>query len=321
MNLFQHVNAPDITTAAAWLQEPGTAAIAGGTDLITELKKRIRTPQKLVNLKTIPQTRHIKFDAGNPKIGVLTTITEVEESLDIAVHFPVLRQAAASIGSPQLRNAATVGGNLCQSVRCWYYRHPQLRCWLKGGETCYARQGLNRLHAVFGQSPCVAVNPSDLAPALIALGATAKIAKADGSRHIPIESLYRLPDADHRAQTVLTPGEIVAEISIPHKPGGSSAVYLKRMDRAAWSFALVSVAVAVEWNEDCVEQGKIVLGGVAGIPWRAHAAEKLLPGQKIDDSLAQAVSEACVSEAKPLKDNTYKVPMAKNLIKRALLAL
>jgi len=321
MNHFKHVNAPDIQTAAAWLEEPGTAAIAGGTDLITELKKRIRTPQKLVNLKTIPQICRIEFESEHPKIGALATITEVEESSDISIHFPVLRQAAASIGSPQLRNAATVGGNLCQSVRCWYYRHPQVRCWLKGGETCYARKGLNRLHAIFGQSPCVAVNPSDLAPALIALDATATIAKTDGSRQIPIESLYRLPDEDHRAQTILTPGEIIVEVSIPRKPGGSSAVYLKLMERAAWSFALVSVAAAVDWNGDCVQQGKIVLGGVAGMPWRADAAEKLLPGQRIDDSLARAVGEACVSEAKPLKDNAYKIPMAKTLIKRALLAL
>jgi xanthine dehydrogenase YagS FAD-binding subunit len=311
--------AADIQTAAAWLRQPGTAAIAGGTDLITELKKGIRTPQKLVNLKTIPQTRHIDFEAGNLKIGALATITQLEASADIAARLPALRQAAAAIGSPQLRNAATVGGNLCQRVRCWYYRQPQLQCWLKGGRTCYARTGLNRLHAVFGQSPCVAVNPSDLAPALMALDASVTIAAPEARRTIPLESLYRLPDAGHRAQTVLVPGEIAVEISIPAKPAGSRALYLKLMDRAAWSFALVSVAVALELNGDRVEQAKIVLGGVAGIPWRAEAAEKLLPGRRIDDALARAVSEACLSEAKPLKDNAYKIPMAQNLIKRALL--
>jgi len=321
MNPFRHVNAPDVQTAAAWLQEPGTAAIAGGTDLITELKKRIRTPQKLVNLKTIPQTRHIDSESGNLKIGALATITKLEENADIAARFAALRQAAAVIGSPQLRNAATVGGNLCQSVRCWYYRHPQLQCWLKGGRTCYARPGLNRLHAVFGQSPCVAVNPSDLAPVLMALDASVTIAATNASRTVPIASLYRLPNADHRAQTILIPGEIVVEISIPPKPAGSRTVYLKLMDRAAWSFALVSVAVALECNGDNVEQAKMVLGGVAGIPWRAETAEKLLPGRRIDDSLARAVSEACVSEAKPLKDNAYKIPMARNLIKRALLTV
>lgn len=321
MNPFQHINAPDMLTAAALLQEPGTAAIAGGTDLITELKKRIRTPHKLINLKTLPQSRYIEFETENPKIGALTTISEVEENFDISTHFPVLRQAAASIGSPQIRNAGTVGGNLCQSVRCWYYRHPQLQCWLKGGQTCYARKGLNRLHAVFGQSPCVAVNPSDLAPALIALDASAKIAKTDGSRKIPIESLYRLPDTNHRAQTILTPGEIIVEVSMPKKRADSSAIYLKLMERATWSFALVSVAVAIDWNEDRVKHGKIVLGGVAGIPWRVHEAERLLPGQRIDDSLAHAVSEACVLDAKPLKENAYKIPMVQNLLKRALLAL
>ena len=321
MNPFQHVNAPDVQTAAAWLQEPGAAAIAGGTDLITELKNRIRTPCRLVNLKSIPQMRHMDFQAGNIEIGALATIAELEESAEIAARFPALRQAAAVIGSPQLRNAATVGGNLCQSVRCWYYRHPQLRCWLKGGRTCYARTGRNRLHAVFGQGPCVAVNPSDLAPALMALDATVTIAASDASRTIPIESLYRLPDADHRAQTILMPGEIVAKVSIPPTPAGSRSVFLKLMDRAAWSFALVSAAVALQWNADRVEQAIIVLGGVAGVPWRAQAAEQLLLGQQIDESLARAVSDVCMSEAKALNDNAYKIPMVRNLIRRALLTI
>jgi xanthine dehydrogenase YagS FAD-binding subunit len=321
MNRFQYINAPDIQTATALLQQPATAALAGGTDLLPELKKHIRTPQRLVNLKNIPQTCYIHFGSENIKIGALTTITEVEESPDISKHFPILSQAAATVGSPQIRNAGTIGGNLCQSVRCWYYRHPELQCWLKGGKTCYARNGLNRHHAVVGKSQCVAVNPSDLAPALIALDASVKIAKPDGTHDIPIESLYRLPDANHRAQAILTPGELIVEISIPKRSKGSSGIYLKVMERATWSFALVSVAVQFEWNGDSVAQGRIVLGGMASIPWRVHEAEKLLSGQKIDDSLAQAVSEASVLQAKPLEGNSYKIPMVKNLVKRALLAL
>ena len=321
MKSFQHIDASDIETAVKALQEPGVQAIAGGTDLTTELKKDIRAPKKLVNIKRIPNLRQISATDGGLKIGALTTITELETDTAIRERFGILSQSAGTVGTLQLRNSGTIGGNICQSVRCWYYRHPDVHCWLKGGETCYARQGNNRLHAIFGRSPCVAVNPSDIAPALVALDAQAKIAGANGSKTVPVESLFKLPETNRRRQNIIETGELIETIDIPSRREDSNGIYLKIMERATWSFALVSVAVQIEWNGEQVQQVRMVLGGVAGIPWRVKEAEKLLTGHKIYEGLAAQVSETAVSEAIPLEYNQYKIPMVKNLLKRAILEL
>jgi len=321
MKSFQHIDASDIETAINALQEPGIQAIAGGTDLVTELKKDIRAPKKLVNIKGIPQLRHISDADGSLKIGALTTITELETEATARRRFAILGQAAGTVGTLQLRNAGTIGGNICQSVRCWYYRHPDVHCWLKGGETCYARQGNNRLHSLFGSSPCVAVNPSDIAPALIALDAQVKIVGANGSREVPVESLFKLPETNRRKQIVVKSAELIETIAIPSRTQDSNGIYLKVMERATWSFALVSVAVQVDWNGEEVQHVRMVLGGVAGIPWRVPDAEKLLIGHKINEGLVTQVSETAVSEAKPLEFNQYKILMVKNLLKRAILEL
>lgn len=321
MKKFQHIHAPDVQAAITFLREPETEAIAGGTDLLTELKKRIRKPERLVNLKTIPEMRHIQSDNVTLRIGALTMVAEIEKNILIGKQAPLLPQAAALVGSPQIRNMGTLGGNLCQRVRCWYYRNPDVQCWLKDGKSCFAREGINRHHAIFGKSPCVAVNPSDIAPALIALDARVHIAGTEGAKEIPVESLYRLPQATHRKHTVLNEAELIVDILIPPRSDSLSGRYHKIMERATWSFALASVAVRVDWEEDRVKQGRIVLGGVAGIPWRAYEAEKLLNGRRINDSLARQVSDASVLGAKPLAWNAYKIPMVKNLVKRALLEI
>jgi xanthine dehydrogenase YagS FAD-binding subunit len=317
-----HIHATDIQHAAFFLKKPDSAAIAGGTDLLTELKKRIRTPQKLINLKTIPGMRYIQSDNGRLRIGALTTVADIETNSLVAEQAPLLQQASGLVGSPQIRNMGTLGGNLCQRVRCWYYRHPQVQCWLKGGQSCFAREGINRHHAIFGQSPCVAVNPSDIAPALIALDAEVQLTGIRGSKTIAVEELYRLPVAAQRRQTKIGATDLIVEISIPVRSNAlTRGRYLKLMERATWSFALASAAVRLDWEKNRITQGRIVLGGVAGMPWRARTAEKLLIGRRIDDSLARQVSAAAVSEAKPLKWNAYKIPMIKNLIKKALLEL
>jgi len=320
MKKFEHADAPDVETAVALLhQKPGGAAIAGGTDLLTEMKRRIRTPDRLVNLKSISRMRRIHPEEEALCIGALTTIAQIEKDPLIGRHAPMLAQAAAQVGSPQIRNSGTLGGNLCQNVRCGYYRHPDVRCWLKGGDACFARKGVNRHHAVFGKSPCVAVNPSNLAPALIALDARLWIAGAEGSKQIPVEALYRLPETDRRRQTILKESDLIVDIRIPLPSHPSVGTYLKVMERATWSFALVSAAVRIVWGEDRVKQARIVLGGVAGRPWRVQAAEALLDGKRIDEPLARRVSEAAVMHAVPLEWNIYKLSMVKNLVKRALL--
>jgi xanthine dehydrogenase YagS FAD-binding subunit len=321
MKSFEHIDTSDIETAVKALQAPDSKAIAGGTDLVTELKKDIKALKQLVNIKGISQLRQLADADGHLKIGALTTISELETDSTICERFPILSQAAGTVGTLQLRNAGTIGGNICQSVRCWYYRHPSVNCWLKGGETCFARQGNNRLHAIFGRSPCVAVNPSDIAPALIALNATANIVGANVTKPVLVESLFKLPEVNRRSENVLEAGELIETIDIPFGNGNSKGVYLKIMERATWSFAMVSAAVQIHWDGDTANEARIVLGGVAGIPWRVQAAEKLLAGQKIDEDLAAKASEAAVSEARPLEYNQYKIPMVKNLLKRAILEL
>lgn len=321
MKAFQHVNARDIQHAVSALKTPGAVAIGGGTDLLTELKKRIRSAQTVVNLKTVPGLDQVQEADGAVRIGALATIDRIATDAIVRNRFPALSRAAETIGSPQIRNAGTVGGNLCQRVRCWYYRSPEVACWLKGGKTCYARKGVNRYHAVLGQCPCVAVNPSDLAPVLMALDASVFIAGSDPDRKLSMASFYRLPEADRRHQTVLPPDAVIHEVVVPIRPDDSTGVYLKAMERAAWSFALVGAAVQVDWTGDTVQNAAIVLGGMAGIPWRAEAAEKVLRGRRIDPETARAASEAAVSDARPLQWNVYKVPMVKNLLQKALLTL
>jgi xanthine dehydrogenase YagS FAD-binding subunit len=235
--------------------------------------------------------------------------------------FPILAQAVSLAATPQLRNMGTVGGNLCQHPRCWYYRSPLFPCWLKGGEKCFAVQGENKYHAILGRGMCQAVHPSDLAPALISLEARVKTAGLKEQRSIPLEELYKKPVSNHRQVTILEPGELITELCIPAQADGSKGIYLKAMDRQAWSFALVSLAAQVRMDGPYVAACRFVLGGVAPIPWRAKEAEEVLKGQKISAELMGRAGEAAVSSARPLRDNEYKVGMVKGLYQKASVLL
>lgn len=316
MKKFRHADAPDLETAIALLQEEGAEAIAGGTDLLTEMKAGIRAPELLVNLKPLG-LKGIHEEDDAVVIGALTTLSELEEHPLVRERFPMLAQAASQAATPQLRNVGTVGGNLCQRVRCWYYRHPYVKCWLKGGEECYAEEGLNHRHAIFGTSPCIAVHPSDLAPALIALDAEVRVVGSEVDGWLPLEEIYRLPDENNRGRTVLGPSDLITEIRVPQREG-SRGVFLKAMERAAWSFALVSVAARIDLDGDRVKEARLVLGGVAGKPWRVRDAEALLQGQALTEELIERVAEAAVAGAQPREHNAYKIPLTRALVRRAL---
>jgi len=321
MKDFRHVDVRDLEKAVRLLQEPGAKAIAGGTDLLTEMKERIRTPETLVNIKTLEELRGIRDEGDHLSIGALTTLSELERHPLIRERFPILAQAAAVAATPQLRNVGTVGGNLCQQVRCWYYRHPQVKCWLKGGIECYAEEGLNHRHSIFGTSPCIAVHPSDLAPALIALDAEVRVVGPDVDGELALEEIYRLPDEARRERTVLGPGDLITEIRVPKRPEDSKDVFLKAMERATWSFALASVAVQLDFEGDRITRARVVLGGVAGKPWRVRDAEALLEGRALTEELTEQVAEAAVAGAQPREYNAYKIPLAKSLVKQALIEL
>jgi xanthine dehydrogenase YagS FAD-binding subunit len=319
MKAFIHKNATSVREAVMLLgQHPGKALpIAAGSDLLAEMKDRIETPEVVVNLKTIPGLDKIQKRQDSISIGALVPIIELVESGLLGTNFQVLVEAASVIASPQIRNVGTVGGNLCQRPRCWYYRS-DLQCLRKGGKTCFAPMGENRYHAILGAGPSYIVHPSDLAPALISLDAKARIAGGSGDRTIALEQFFVLPTTNVRRENVLRPDEILTEIIIPLPAPGTKSTYWKQMERDAWDFALVSVAAAVRVQDGKVAQARVAMGGVAPVPWRSHEAEAALVGKALDEiNIAEAAQQAMKS-ARPLRDNAYKVDLAKNIIKGAL---
>jgi xanthine dehydrogenase YagS FAD-binding subunit len=322
MKAFVHKNATSVKEAVSLLAENLGHAIpiAAGSDLLGEMKDRIVTPEVVVNLKTIPGLDKIGRQGGSISIGALVPIVEVAGSELLRTHFPVLVQAASVIASPQIRNVGTVGGNLCQRPRCWYYRSP-LECLRKGGKICYAAAGENRYHAILGGGPSYIVHPSDLAPALIALDAKARIAGRSGSRTVPLEEFFVLPTVNVRRENILKPDEILTEIIVPQPAEGTRSTYWKQMEREAWDFALVSVAAVVRQRERKIEHARVVLGGVAPIPWRSRQAEAALIGKPLEASSVTQAAEKAMESAHPLRDNAYKVELSRTIIRGALLRL
>ncbi|HST88734.1 MAG TPA: FAD binding domain-containing protein [Ktedonobacterales bacterium] len=325
MQPFDHVSATSAAAAVELLQQGGPSGarvIAGGTDLISLMRDRIQSPRLLVNiLPAAAALRYLRFEAdGALRVGALATLADIERDPHIAARLPILTQAVRDAATPQLRAMATAAGNLMQRPRCWYYRG-EFPCWLKGGDECFARDGENKYHAIFGASPCVAVHPSDLAPVLVALDAELTIAGPGGSaRTLPVERFFAPPTDDERSEYRLQPGEVVSEIRVPAQPVGARGAYVKVMDRQAWAFALVSVAAQLSERDGVVERARLALGGVANVPWRVAAVEDLLTGQRLTPALAAQAAERALENAHPLTHNGYKVPMARAAIRRALLA-
>jgi len=291
--------------------------LAGGTDLLDRLKERLIRPKRVVNIKAIAELQGIRNGDGL-QIGALTTIAEIAAHADIRKKYPVLAQAAASIATPQLRNMGTIGGNLTQRPRCWYFRGREYRCLKKGGGRCYAVEGLNKYHAIFGGGPCHIVHPSDSAPALIALGASVEVLGASGSKQIPLTDFFVLPKQKLRAETVLEPNQVITQIIIPAPKPGTRSTYLKFREKQSLDFAISSVAAALQVQEGRVQGARIVLGGVAPIPWRVPAAEKELEGKPLGAETIAKAAAAAVANAEPMRENGFKVILTRNLVQRAL---
>jgi xanthine dehydrogenase YagS FAD-binding subunit len=317
---LKHINAETVDEAIMILSDyMGKAKpIAGGTDLIRLLRNHIESPMVLVNIKTIPNLSGITEDAEGLRIGTLTTIHDIETSPIIRDEYSMLSEAAHLVASPQIRRMATIGGNLCQSTNCWYYRMEPVTgttfiCRRKGGTTCYATAGDNRYHAIMGGKGCFAPCLSDLAPALVALDAKLKITGPDGERGTTVEQFYT------PLGNILKPNELITEIRVPTIKPGTRQRYFKFRLRKAIDPALSSVAAAITAEAGVVVDARIVLGGVAPMPYRAFAAEGMIRGKVITENLAEISAKAAMSEAAPLSGNAYKVPITKALIKRALL--
>jgi len=293
--------------------------IAGGQDLLTTMKDYTSRPARLVNLKNIRGLDRIVLNARGLTIGALVTLTELEEHAGVRKSFPGLAEAAHSIATPQIRNLGTVGGNLCQRPRCWYFRLEEVNCLKKGGSECYAATGENKYNAIIGGGPSWIVHPSDLAPMLVALGARVNVTGSSGKRVISLDKFFTLPTENIRRENVLQNEEIITEIFVPASPLASRSTYLKFKERESLDFALASVAAAVELAPNrSVRSARIVLGGVAPIPWRVPAAEAYLTGKTLNPDVLAEAGKIALAEAKPLEKNAYKVPLTQTLVRRAL---
>jgi len=318
MNNFEHADATSVEEAIGLLGLKGNSLpIAGGTDLLTQIKLGIIKPDRVVNLKTIPGLDLITSRDNGLYIGAIANLDTIANNQVVREQYPALIKAIEVIASPQLRNSGTIGGNLAQGPRCWYYRG-EFHCWMKQGERCYARVGENSHHAIFGGGRCNQVHPSDLAPVLIALGAEIIIEGIRGQRTLPLADLFQLPQSGSRQLTILNSDEIITMIRLPVPIPGTKGTYLKAMDRKVWAFALASVAVQLVLEKGKIRDARIVLGGVAPMPWRLLKTEELLRNQKINISLITEAAEVAVEGAQPLSCNLYKIALVKGILTEAL---
>lgn len=318
MRDFDYLAPQDLGEAVALLSGGDSRPLAGGTDLLTLMKADVYSPDRLINIKGVPALTGISSDSEGMRIGALTTLSEIEMEPSIRASFPALAEAASLAATPPIRNRATIGGNVLQRPRCWYYRDPDVQCWLKGGDTCPLHDGENRFGAIFEESPCSAVHPSDLAPVLVALGALANTWGPDGESQMPVEDVLQPPTDERRRESVLEERDLITSFSLPRPGEGTRMTYLKAMDRKVWAFALVSAAVVLRMRDGGIEEARIVLGGVANTPRRARPAEDRLAGAPVRDIDVRQVADDCFADSRALSQNGYKLRLGKTLVRRAL---
>ncbi|MCP4612206.1 MAG: xanthine dehydrogenase family protein subunit M [Planctomycetes bacterium] len=318
MKAFQHVVPNSLQEVVTLLNENPIQSkiLAGGLDLLGEMKEHIVAPDMLISISHLDGLNGIRTENGITHIGAVVTLTELAENSEMNNDHTVLAQAAQSVGSPQIRNRGTLGGNLCQRPRCWYYRDEHYSCLKKGGDICFSVAGQNRYHAILGGGPCFMVHPSDCAPALIALGARAHLQGSNGSRVLPMEDFYHLPGDDVFTETTIQSNEIVTEVEIPAHT--MKSIYLKVREKESFDWALATVAAVFEMDGPYCLKANLVIGGVAPIPWRAAPVEQLLQGRELTDSLAAEAAEVAVMNALPLSGNEPKMIIAKALVTQAI---
>jgi xanthine dehydrogenase YagS FAD-binding subunit len=318
---FSYKKAASIQEAVSAAARPGARILAGGTDLLGCLRDGVFTAETVVSVAGIPELKGIgPRTGGGLRIGALTTLAEIAGSQQVRESYRALAEAAAAVASPQLRNQGTIGGNLCQRPRCWYFRG-DFHCLRKGGETCFAETGQNQFHAILGWNRCYIVHPSDTAAALVALAARVTIAGPKGRRTIPLESFFVLPEVSILKENVLQPGEVVTEVLVDAPQPGTRSTYRKVRERGAFDFALAGAAIAVTLQEGKVRTARVVLSGVAPAPWRSAEAEKALAGQPLNAATVEAAALAAVKDAVALENNNYKIALTRGILEETLLGL
>jgi xanthine dehydrogenase YagS FAD-binding subunit len=324
MKPFDYRRAKDVDGAVAALAgEPNARFLAGGTNLIDLMKLEVMTPDVLVDVRSLTSEQIEDLPGGGVRIGAAVTNSDLAADRKIRSRYPVLSQALLSGASGQLRNLATTGGNLLQRTRCVYFYDTTTPCNKREpGSGCSAIEGHHRTHSILGASEhCIATHPSDMAVAMTALEAFVNVHGPNGERRIPIEDLHRLPGDEPERDTTLEHGELITAIDLPPLDFSHTSKYRKVRERASYAFALVSVAAALDVEDRTVRDARIALGGVAHKPWRATKAEEALRGEPVNEATFRAAADIELADAEPLRENAFKVPLARNIITRTLLDL
>ena len=318
VQLYQPAEVEDALSLAEQYKEDGWI-LGGGQDTYGWLKDRAKNPAALIDLNGVDALKGIRQSDDGLEIGAATTLREIIGNAEIQRAYSLLSDAAARVASPQIRNVGTLGGNLIQDTRCWYYRRG-LACYRAGGNICYADspEGMNREHALFDASRCVAVSPSDTATALAALDATMIAASVDGSRRIPVEDFFVGPDTHITRMTSLEPGEILSAVQIPARWANQRFYFEKVADRDVWDFALVSIAVAMQMDGDTVGESRFVCGGVACTPYRLRDVERAARGKALSAESGDQIADLATRGATPLNYNHFKIPLMENLVRHAM---
>lgn len=316
--LFQPANLENALDLADRLGNDGWP-LAGGLDSLNSFKDRSKRIQSAIDLAGIPELRGISETDDGIEIGAMTTLREIERHPVILEQYGVLADAARHVASPQIRNVGTIGGNVCQDTRCWYYRYG-LSCYRAGGNVCYADtpESMNREHCIFGANRCVAVTPSDPAPALVALDAEMVIRNASGERVVKAEDFFMEPAIDITRMTVLNQDDLLTAIRIPNTWAGAKFYFEKVADRNSWDFALVSIAAALKVRGNTIEDIRLACGAVQCVPRRLTAVENAVKGSQQNEQMAERAGELAIQGARPLNYNHFKVPLMANLVKRAV---
>jgi xanthine dehydrogenase YagS FAD-binding subunit len=321
MPMFELFQPTDISGALDLVDRYGADGwkLAGGQDSLDWLKDRAKRTKAVIDLTRVPELKGIRETADGVEIGALTTLTEIEESALVRDKFGLLAEAASRVASPQIRNVGTIGGNVSQDARCWYYRGG-MDCYRAGGSTCYADtpQGMNREHCIFGADRCVAVTPSDTGPALVALDASMVIRNGDGERVVAAEDFFIGPQVDIERMTVLQAGDILTAIRIPNTWANAVFYFEKVADRKTWDFALVSIAAAMRVSGSTIDDIRIVAGGVECVPRRLSVVENIVKGSEKNADTAKLAGGAAARGAAPLNYNHFKIPLLENLVARAI---
>ena len=315
---FSYVRPASLQEAMAHMTAHGARIHAGGTDLLGCLRDEVFPVEKIVSLSRLADLVGIKkISDGGLSIGALTTIAQVAAHPLIREKYTALAQGASAVASPQIRNQGTLGGNLCQKPRCWYYRG-EFHCLRKGGNTCYAAHGENQYHCILGGKDSFINHTSDTAPALLAFGAVLRIAGPHGPRTVDLEDFFVPPTKDVPRETLLEPDEIVTEILLPQVPAAQRSSYRKVRARQAWDFALAGVALALELEGGRVKKSRVVLSGAAPIPWRSREVEKIINGSTLTAEVIREAAAAAVAKARPLSNNGYKIPLFQGMLEEEL---